>query len=457
MSNKKGNMEVIAGKYEVIKELGEGGSGTVYQVRHTDLGVMYALKILRSELVDQRFIDRFKREAEVLFRFNHPGSVPLRDFGRTDTGAYYMAMDFCDGKTLKKVIEQTGELPIRRIIKVTESLLETLSAAHAAGIVHRDIKPENIMLVTNPDGSETVRILDFGIAKIQERENDSAKTMEGVSVGTPQYMSPEQASGEQNLDHRVDLYSLGCVIYEMFTGKAPFVGESVIQTLILHLTQPPFPFAEELGLPEYVESFVFKALEKNRDARYQTADEFLSNLRRLKETLFPKAKDSQTVEVISVVPPVADAATVTATPTNITTSGEQSILATTATKKKVTKILCLDDSEMILHIFKHILEEKGYEVFTANSSAAVHQYLFNEKVDLLVTDVQMPDIPGTKVCKMLKKSLPELKVVLFSNLPERELESLSIESLADGWISKNTKPNEWVEKIVEVLDRIPLA
>jgi DNA-binding response OmpR family regulator len=106
---------------------------------------------------------------------------------------------------------------------------------------------------------------------------------------------------------------------------------------------------------------------------------------------------------------------------------------------------------MILHIFKHILEEKGYTVFTANNSSAVHQYLFQEKVDLLVTDVQMPDLPGTKVCRMLKKSVPDLKVVLFSNLPDRELDKMSTESKADGWISKNTKPIEWVEKIEEVL------
>ena len=426
-------MDIIAGKYEVIKELGEGGAGTVYQVRHADLGVMYALKILKTELVDQRFIDRFKREAEVLIRFNHIGSVSLRDFGKTETGAYYMAMDFCEGTTLNDLIKEQGELPIRRVLKITEQLLETLKAAHEAGIVHRDIKPENIMLEKTKDGRDLVKILDFGIAKLKEQKNDPSKTMDGVSVGTPQYMSPEQASGEASLDHRVDIYSLGCVVYEMLTGKPPFVGESVLQTLILHLTQPAPPFAEELGFPDYVESFVFRALEKNRDARYQTAEEFLVALRNLKATLFPASKDSlQEVPVVKLTQDVP-------------------VVVSPEVEKKITKILCLDDSEMILHIFKHILEEKGYVVFTANNSAAVHQYLFQEKVDLLVTDVQMPDIPGTKVCRMLKKSIPELKVVLFSNLPERELEAMSVESQADGWISKNTKPKEWVEKIIEVL------
>jgi serine/threonine protein kinase len=418
-------MNTIAGKYEIIRELGQGGSGTVYLVKHVDLGVTYALKILKTELVDQRFIDRFKREAEVLIRFNHPGSVALRDFGKTETGAYYMAMDFCDGTTLQQLIEAQGEVPLRRVIRILDQLLETLQAAHQAGIVHRDIKPENIMLEKAQDGSDVVRILDFGIAKLREQKNDSSRTMDGVSVGTPQYMSPEQASGEQNLDHRVDIYSLGCVVYEMLTGKPPFAGDTVLQTLIMHLTQPVPAFAQEYGFPNYVETFVCKALEKNREHRYQSAGDFLTALRKLKETIFPPTRETPSVQAVA---------------------SDQD-----ATSKRVTKILCLDDSEMILHIFKHILEEKGFTVFTASNSSAVHQYLFQEKVDLLVTDVQMPDIPGTKVCRMLKKTIPELKVILFSNLPERELEHMSVESKADGWISKNTKPKEWVEKIVDVL------
>jgi serine/threonine protein kinase len=424
-------MDVIADKYEIEKILGEGGAGTVYLVKHTDLGVKYALKLLKKELVDQRFIDRFKREAEVLIKFNHPGSVALRDFGKTSTGEYYMAMDYCEGKTLKKLLDDIGEMPIRRVFNIMEQLLTALVAAHKVGIIHRDIKPENIMLTEDEDKSDSVKILDFGIAKLKEKENDSSKTMDGVSVGTPQYMSPEQASGESNLDHRVDIYSLGCVFYEMLTGKSPFIGDSVIQTLILHLTQPPAKFAEEFGLPDYVETLVFKSLEKDREARYQTAQEFLDSLANVKELIFKTKENNNSSELIS--------------------SKEVKTIQNPNNTKAPLKILCLDDSDMILHIFKHILEEKGFTVFTANNSSAVHQYLFQDKVDLLVTDVQMPDIPGTKVCSMLKRTVPDLKVVLFSNLPEKELDKMTIENKADGWISKNTKPAEWVEKIQQVL------
>lgn len=423
-------MAVIAGKYEVESELGQGASGTVYLVKHVDLGLCYALKVLDKSLCDQKFIDRFKREAEVLTRFTDQGSVQLRDFGKTEDGRYYMAMDYCPGTTLKKVLEEQGELAVRRALHIMDQLLATLDAAHRAGIIHRDIKPENIMLLRDDHGKDVVKVLDFGIAKLKERETSSGMTMEGAAIGTPQYMSPEQASGEANLDHRVDIYAAGIVLYEMITGNPPFSGETVIQTLIMHLTQAPAPFAETLGFPEFIESLVLQALEKNRDARYQTAMEFREACARVMQLL---SKAGQTILDDASRPPIVEAK------------------PEPAAEKAPTKILCLDDSDMILHIMKHILEENGYIVYTANNSSGVHQYLFSEGVELLVTDVQMPDLPGTKVCRMLKKSLPNLKVVLFSNLPDRELDKLSEESKADGWISKNTKPKEWLEKIVEVL------
>lgn len=411
-------MSVIAGKYEEISTLGEGASGKVLLVKHVDLGVKYAVKILDKTLCENvRFIDRFKREAEVLLRFSHPGSVQLRDFGKTDQGLYYMAMDYCEGTVLKKILQTERQLEPLRVLDISSQLLSTLIAAHRLGIIHRDIKPENIMLEKNSEGKEVVRILDFGIAKISEMEPTSSMTMEGTSVGTPQYMSPEQASGEQNLDSRVDLYAVGILMYEMLTGTPPFTGATVLQTLIMHLTQPAPAFAERFDLPDFLEPLVLKALQKNRDDRYADAAEFKDACRKA-EQMFSQFVEGKTAEE---------------------TGAQQ--------KPASTKVLCLDDSEMILHIMKHILEQKGLEVVTANSSAAVHQHLFGEGVRLLITDVQMPDMPGTKVCKMLKKSLPDLKVILFSNLPDRELDKLAIESNADGWISKNTKPQEWLEKI----------
>lgn len=414
-------MKVLANKYEVLDTLGEGATGKVLLVRHSDLDVRYAVKLLdRSLCENSRFIDRFKREAEVLLRFSHPGSVQLRDFGKTEDGLYYMAMDYCQGRVLKKIITEEKTIAPKRSIEIASQLLATLIAAHRLGIIHRDIKPENIMLEKSADGKDVVRVLDFGIAKLAEIES-SSMTMEGTSIGTPQYMSPEQASGEPHLDHRVDLYAVGVLMYEMLTGSPPFTGATVLQTLIMHLTQPAPPFAERFALPEFLEPLVMKALQKNREDRYADAAEFRDACRKALQ-MFTQIGDQGTMAVPIVETPQA------ATPAPL-------------------KVLCLDDSEMILHIMKHILEQKGYEVYTASTSAAVHEYLFGQNVRFLITDVQMPDLPGTKVCKMLKKSIPDLKVVLFSNLPDRDLDKLAIESNADGWISKNTKPQEWLVKI----------
>ena len=206
-------MEIIADKYEVVREIGAGATGTVYLVKHKDLGVEYALKVLNRFLSnDQKFISRFRQEGEVLTRFTHPGSVQLRDFGKTSDGLYYMTMDYCEGTVLKDALKEKGKFEAKEALEIVRQTLEVLDASHKAGIIHRDIKPDNIMLANNEDGSLQVKIMDFGIAKIREGVDvSSTMTVEGASVGTPQYMSPEQAGGESDLDHRVDVYSAGVV------------------------------------------------------------------------------------------------------------------------------------------------------------------------------------------------------------------------------------------------------
>jgi len=429
-------MERIAGKYDIIKELGQGGSGKVYLVRHADLQVRYALKILnRSLSEDDRFIERFKREAEVLLRFSHNGSVQLRDFGKTEDDLYYMAMDYCDGIPLKDIITSEGHFDVEKALQITIQILSVLETAHSLGIIHRDIKPDNLVVIKDAAGQDVIKLLDFGIAKLKESlELDSSNTIEGASIGTPQYMAPEQAAGEGSLDHRIDTYATGIVLYELLSGRPPFVSDTVIQTLLMHLTQPPRPFAKELGIPQYIEDIVFKAIEKKRDDRFQTAADFnsacTSALQRFRED---KARGNDAISGAQ---------------TDVDESvGSQEVEAQDSRQQ----ILCLDDDPMILNILKHILEVEGYKVFTASNCSAIHNYLFENKINLLVTDVQMPDLSGPKVCKMLKSSLKELKIVLFSNIPERELEKLSEESKADGWISKNTTPDKWVEQIKSFL------
>ncbi len=428
-------METLAGKYNIIKQLGEGSSGKVFLVEHKDLAIKYALKVLDSALSDhQRFIDRFKREAEVLSKFTHEGSIHLRDFGKLDDGRYYMAMDYCTGDVLKKIIERHGAFTVAESFDILLQILNVLDSAHESGIVHRDIKPDNIMLQYSQSEKIAVKVLDFGIAKIMETlDKNCNTTIEGASIGTPYYMSPEQASGEADLDHRVDLYAAGVVFYELLCGHVPFKGKTVLQTLLMHLTHSAEPIAASVGLPDIVDKFIDKALQKKKEDRFQTAKEFKAECINVYEQI-NEWKNSKTMQEKFDVS--ADAM-------------RSSAIVSAKTDK--TRILCLDDNEMILNILKHLLEQQGYEIFTASTASDIHDHLFNDGVTLLISDVEMPELRGTRVCSMLKKSLPELKIVLFSNIPERELAKASEECKADGWISKNSSPQDWMVKIKNMI------
>lgn len=424
-------MRVIAEKYQIIKKLGSGGTGEVYLVSHTDLGVKYALKILSESLSeDARFIERFKREASLLLRFSHPGTVQLRDFGRTDDGLYYLAMDFCEGALLKDILSDGRRFPADVSVELTLQLLDVLEAAHAKGVIHCDINPANIMIENYPEGPLQVKVLDFGTAAFKQGSDD-----ESLLFGTPCYMAPEQASGAGSLDLKTDLYSAGVVLYELITGDVPFEAESVVETLLMHVTKPVPPFSPQLNVHRRFEEICLKALAKKPGHRFQSAKEFKETCEKAL-TLVNAERGKTNRPLVSL--------------------GEEAVVSSSSEESQPpdlphTKILCLDDNEMILHILKHILEKEGYEVFTAEDSSTIHELLFEEKIDLLISDVCMPGMPGTKVCRLLKKSLSDLKVILFSNIPERDLERHSEENNADGWISKNTKPEDWIGTVRQIL------
>lgn len=424
-------MEIIADKYQVERVLGEGTYGKVFLVQHRDLQIKYALKLLNRKLSeDEKFIQRFKREAEILIRFTHPGSVQLRDFGRTADGLYYMTTDFCAGRLLEALLSEQGWFPVLQALDVIIQILEVVEAAHTQGIIHRDLKPSHIMVESDADGHLVARVLDFGIAKIKESllQAEAKMTVEGFAIGTPEYMSPEQASGEANLDPRVDLYSCGVVLYELITGSVPFHGQTVLQTLLKHLTQPVPPFSERLGIPARVEQVVIKALGKERESRYQSAAEFKAACIALRTELRSAGVQHATFTAEKEVVPVAVEPAV---------EGQA--------------LLCLDDSEMILQIVRHIFEREGFKVFTETNFAQIHDVIFVKKVKLMLCDVQMPGLPGTKICQMLKQTTKDLKIILFSNIPERDLEKLANECQADGWLSKNSKPDEWLRRIQGLL------
>ncbi len=267
---------IIQKVYHVTKKLGEGGMGTVYLAEHVKMGRKSALKVMNPGMVnDADAISRFNREAANASKINHPNVAAVYDFGETEDGLIFLAMEFIEGPALTKVIEDAGSLPPLRAAEITRQASEALSVAHDMGIVHRDLKPDNIMLAKGREGVDVVKVVDFGIAKAGADEGQKV-TKTGMVVGTPEYMSPEQLSGDK-LDGRSDTYSLALVAFNMLTGKLPFPGATSQETMIARLMEAPKHLADmkpETGWTDDVQAVMDRALARDVADRYQTASEF---------------------------------------------------------------------------------------------------------------------------------------------------------------------------------------
>ncbi len=228
----------IHGRYAVQSLIGQGGFGAVYKARHTGTGDTVALKLLRTEQAGSaEAVGRFQREAAATASLRQPHTVRVFDFGQTEGSELFLAMEFLEGKTLAEALERESPMSPERLVHIATQVLKALAEAHSKGIIHRDLKPDNIFLTQIFGEDDFVKVLDFGIAKSLATD-DGMRTATGVIIGTPPYMSPEQARGS-GVDHRTDLYSLGCILYEGLTGKVPFQAETVIDTLVRRITSPP--------------------------------------------------------------------------------------------------------------------------------------------------------------------------------------------------------------------------
>ncbi|HAL61541.1 MAG TPA: hypothetical protein DCP08_03930 [Chloroflexi bacterium] len=259
------------GPYKIIEQLGHGGMATVWKAYHAPLDRYVAIKVLHPVFIDDAaFLERFHKEAKIVARLVHPHIVPVYDFSEED-GMPYLVMRYVEGETLKTVLRR-GPLPLRRILEVLRPAGEALAYAHSQGVLHRDMKPSNIM--ETPEGE--VILTDFGLARMME-DVDAAFSRE-VMVGTPQYISPEQARGEE-LDRGTDIYSLGVVLFEMLTGRVPFEGDTA-QAIIRDqiFSPPPRPSQLAPTIPETVERVVLKALAKERGDRYRSVEEMMAAL-----------------------------------------------------------------------------------------------------------------------------------------------------------------------------------
>ncbi|HVK88342.1 MAG TPA: serine/threonine-protein kinase, partial [Kofleriaceae bacterium] len=254
--------------------------GSVYLAEHPSIGKKVALKVLHAEFSNNEEVaKRFFDEAKSVNNIDHPNIVDIVDYGVIEAGGrdrlMYFIMEYLAGQSLSQLIRSEAPLPPERALTIALQVADALGASHRSNIVHRDLKPDNIMLIQRGREKDFVKLLDFGIAKLTDSSGVSShKTRTGIVMGTPAYMSPEQCEGRPNVDLRTDIYALGIVLYEMLTGRVPFIGEGYGEILVQHLTQHPVPPSQFQMLDARIEVVVLKALEKRPELRYPTMDEF---------------------------------------------------------------------------------------------------------------------------------------------------------------------------------------
>jgi len=302
------------GSYEIEGEIGKGGMGRVFKTTHAIIRRPTAVKVLRVDSGDRDLLTRFEREVRLSATLSHPNSITIYDYGRMDEWTLYYAMELLDGKDLRELVRRYGPMPPNRVLYLLEQICGSLAEAHDRGIIHRDLKPPNIFLAKLGGMFDFVKVLDFGLAKqldeegVDQVDEDSLNlTQIGMLIGTPLYISPEGAKRKGKLDARSDIYCLGCVVFWMLTGRAPFIADSAPEALAAHIkTPPPVPSdCSEFDIPQELDDFVLKCLAKSPDDRYQTIAEVQSALRSVpieEEWTIEQARDWWEDNVVGVSP-----------------------------------------------------------------------------------------------------------------------------------------------------------
>ena len=302
--------QTLADKYLIEELIKSGGMGSVYLGKHVLMDKRVAIKVLRPSLaMDGDVVARFSREARAASRISHPHAVSVTDFGESEDGIVFLVMEYLDGRTLKEIIKSEGPMALDRVVEIVRQVAGALDAAHQQGVVHRDLKSDNIML-SQTNGGDWTKVLDFGIAKIQQPEggHDVDITAANLVIGTPQYMSPEQCSQSGPIDARSDIYSLGIIIFEMLAGRVPFTGESPTIIMMKQVQDPPPSILE--ARPELAPAaaqVIYKALAKQPADRFQSAGELSTALTAAASASESSQLAAAPATVLSApVPPITD-------------------------------------------------------------------------------------------------------------------------------------------------------
>jgi len=289
---------LLDGKYQIIDRLGVGGMGEIFKVRHIHLNELRVIKIMRPNVAaDDQGLQRFLQEARTSTMIKHKNLAMLYDFAQLEDGSYYMVWEFIDGTNIQKWISEHGAMPPRLTVEIAIQALTGLDHLHQMGLIHRDVSPENIMLSQDHHGKLLVKVIDFGIAKqLAEGEGGQGLTQTGMFLGKLKYASPEQAGflkEHEHLDARSDLYSFGIVMYEMLAGRAPFQATNPHGYILKHVTEKPAAIRElnpAASVPSNLEAIIMRSLEKNRDARFETAAAFAEALESVRPSIAPDQK-----------------------------------------------------------------------------------------------------------------------------------------------------------------------
>jgi serine/threonine-protein kinase len=268
------------GEYKILERIGTGGMGSVYKAEQSNMNRLVAIKVLHARFAGRDdLVARFRREARAMSQLSHPNTARVYKFGQLPDGSAYFVMDYMEGKNLAHAVREQGPMDPERAIPIMLQVCGALEEAHRAGIIHRDLKPENIFLTNQGGTNDFPKVLDFGLAKVSEKQMGRGSmmlTQQGMVFGTPEFMSPEQTQGD-TLDRRSDIYSLGLILYELLTGKLPFDATKPIEIMRAHVHEAPLPLNGRVAGRQFsaqLAAAVNKALAKKRDDRYATALEF---------------------------------------------------------------------------------------------------------------------------------------------------------------------------------------
>jgi serine/threonine protein kinase len=400
----------IAGRYAVEALIGKGGMGSVYRARQLELDRPVAIKVILQELADQATVlERFRREASATGRLRHPNVVTVYDFAALPDGRMYLVMELLGGPTLEAALVERTVFPPDEALSILRPVCGALDALHYGAVVHRDIKPSNIVLPDPANPYDTVKVVDFGIARLREMRGGAKLTGKAI-LGTPEFLAPEVIEGEE-ADARTDIYSLGVVAYQMFAGRLPFIGGTSGAIILQHLTkEPAAPSTFNAALTPALDAALLRALAKDRAERFQSAGEFAVALG---DAIRPGDSGS---------PATAGAV-----------SSHQAA-------PSLGHVLVIDDEEDLRTINRLTLESAGYRVDTAGDGIEALLKLGGNRYDLVLSDVDMPNLDGFQLLAALSSKGIQTPVIFLTGRSDAENEVRGLELGAEDYLHKPVLP-----------------